>query len=223
MRIDTFLHYDDALLSLIKKSGCAELTFGVESGSDRILQLICKDIRVKDVLSAHARALDFGFKVNYHFMIGFPDETAADIKTTASLIYRLSRRDGITIFGPSIYKPYPGTPLFDKSIQLGFRQPQSLEEWVTYDVDSLAKFPWFSGRYKRYLIEVQYVASRAAWQAGNMNRRLRKAYFRLRLLGISRGISLLGLDILLIQICKGILRTTALFYEKVIISMQCKC
>lgn len=215
MRIDTFLYYDDALLSLIKRSGCAELTFGVESGSDKILQLICKDIRVEDVLMAHARALDFGFRVNYHFMIGFPDETAADIKATASLIYKLSKKEGVTLFGPAIYTPYPGTPLFDKSVQLGFRPPKNLEEWTTYDFHSLPNFPWFSWSHKRYLIEVQYVTSRAITWHDNMDRRWRKIYFRSRLFGISHGVSLLGLDIFLIGICKWILRTMALVFKKV--------
>jgi len=213
MRIDTFLQYDDALLSLIKRSGCAELTFGVESGSDKILQLICKDIRVADVLRAHDRALDFGFRVNYHFMIGFPDETAADIKATAGLIYSLSKKEGVTLFGPAIYTPYPGTPLFDRSVQLGFRQPKSLEEWTTYDFHSLPKFPWFTWRYKRYLTEVQYVTSRAITWHDNMDRRGRKKYYRLRLFGISHGVSLLGLDILLMQICRRILRAMVPFLK----------
>lgn len=215
IRVDTFLQYDDSLLSLIKKSGCAELTFGVESGSDQILQLICKDIRVEDVLRAHARALDFGFRVNYHFMIGFPDETSADIRATSRLIYRLSGQEGITIFGPAIYTPYPGTPLFDRSVQLGFRQPRSLEAWTRYDWNTLPKFPWFSWCYKKYLTEVQYVTSRAITWHDNMDRRWRKAYFRLRLFGISRGLSLLGFDVWLIQDCKRIHRAVFFFLKKV--------
>ena len=153
---------DRAMLNLMKRSGCAELTFGVESGSDRILTLIDKDIRVCDVLEAHSRAKKFGFRVNYHFMIGFPGETRSDIRETAKLISRLlTSYEHTNTFGPSIYVPYPGTPLFDRSVEMGFNPPDTLEGWISYDWQQTPAFPWFSNWDKRYLKEVQTVSMMA--------------------------------------------------------------
>ena len=195
MRIDTFLRYEDGILDLMKRSGCAELTFGVESGSDRILGLIDKDIRVCDVLEAHSRVKKFGFRVNYHFMVGFPGETPADIRETVKLIYTLlTSYEHTCTFGPSIYIPYPGTPLFDRSVEMGFKPPDSLEGWIDYDWQQTPAFPWLNSRDKRYLKEVQTVSMMAKTPPSSFRGRFLRKYGLLRLLGISRGISLFDLD-----------------------------
>lgn len=214
MRIDTFMRYDEELLRLVKQSGCAELTFGIESGSERVLALIEKDIHVKQALNAHDRSREIGFKVNYHFMIGFPEERRADVRETMKLICRLTRDRRATVFGPSMYIPYPGTPLFERSVQMGFKPPESLEGWITYDWDNISKFPWFKSSYRRYLNEAQYVAKTAIAPPLNFARLIFVKYFRLRLWGMANGISLFGLDIALLQFCKRGLRALGVFKHK---------
>lgn len=206
MRIDNFLSYEEDLLRLIKQSGCVELTFGVESGSERVLDYIYKDITVPDVLKAHDRAKSFGFKVNYHFMIGFPEETRSDVIATLKLIYLLTRQKNTKVYGPSIYIPYPGTTLFEKSVACGFKPPEHLEGWITYDWENTSKFSWFSQGYKRYLTNVQFVAFRAAIPQTNFIRWLIRKYFRLRLLGLMYGLYLSGLDIVLARLCFALAR-----------------
>jgi len=201
MRIDTFLHYEDELLRLMKKSGCQNMTFGVESGSDRILSLIHKDIRVQDVLEAHEKSKELGFKVNYHFMIGFPEEKRSDIMETMKLIYLLTKDKYTKVYGPSMYIPYPGTTLFERSVEMGFDPPDNLGGWITYDWESSSKFSWFSKREKRYLEKVQFIAFRASTIPANFARWIIRKYFRLRLLGITRGIGLFGFDIILARFC----------------------
>ena len=39
--------YDDDLIDMMRWSGCTTLTFGVESGSDRVLSIIKKDLVVE--------------------------------------------------------------------------------------------------------------------------------------------------------------------------------
>jgi anaerobic magnesium-protoporphyrin IX monomethyl ester cyclase len=203
MRIDTFLHYEDDVLDLMKRSGCTELTFGVESGSDRILTLIDKDIRVCDVLEAHSKAKRFGFRINYHFMVGFPEETRSDITETVKLIHLLlTTYEHASTFGPSIYIPYPGTPLFERSIEMGFKPPHTLEGWITYDWQQTPAFPWFSNWDKRYLKEVQTVSMMAKTSPSSLSGRILRKYGLLRLLGISRGIHLFDLDTSLARLFK---------------------
>lgn len=186
MRIDTFLRYDDELIQLMKRSGFCHLTFGVESGSDRILELIDKDIRVKDVLAAHAKATRLGFNIHYHFMLGFPEETREDIGQTMALIYRLSRDPHVGIYGPSMYVPYPGTPLFDRAVELGFKAPEKLEDWIRYDWRSASKLTWFSPAYSRFLWRTRKIAKRGAQHPTKLHRRLRVKYYRFRLRALAR-------------------------------------
>jgi anaerobic magnesium-protoporphyrin IX monomethyl ester cyclase len=206
MRIDTFLRYEDDLLGLMKQSGCVELTFGVESGSDRMLELINKDIHKQDVLNAHARVKEFGFRVNYHFMIGFPEETRSDIIETLQLIYLLTRDRHIKLYGPAIYIPYPGTTLFERSVEMGYKPPGHLEGWIAYDWENTSKFPWFSKGFNRYLEKVQFIAFRAATPPVNFIRWVVRKYFRLRLFGIVHGVNLIGLDVALARLCIALVR-----------------
>lgn len=197
IRIDSFLRYDDELLRLMKASGCTTLTFGVESGSPRVLEQIRKDITVEQVVRADERARRFGFHPHYHFMVGFPDETARDVRHTLRLIARLGRSGRAVIHGPSMFMPYPGTPLFDRCLELGYQPPQDLEQWSRHDWNAVSKLPWFSARYKGYLREVADVGVEAygGLLDGRAGHRLRRGYFRLRFAGLTRGMRLANADI----------------------------
>jgi hypothetical protein len=206
MRVDTFLQYDDDLLRLIKKSGCSVITFGVESGSDRMLKLINKDIVMEQVYRANQRALSFGFKINYHFMVGFPEETKEDVIETIKAIRILTENKRVNIYGPSIYTPYPMTPLFDRCCELGFVPPQRLEDWIQYDWDIDSMLPWFDKKYKSFLNEVQ-----SSCKAANYYNRngilpfLIGSYGRLKLAIMVRGIRLFEIDTKLMKLSRKIM------------------
>jgi radical SAM superfamily enzyme YgiQ (UPF0313 family) len=97
------------LLLAMRKSGCQKVAFGVESGSQRILDLIGKRISVDHVRQAVAWAKEAGIKhIEGNFIIGSdPSETAADIELTKDLIKSLPW----TFISVSIIVPYPGTPV----------------------------------------------------------------------------------------------------------------
>jgi radical SAM superfamily enzyme YgiQ (UPF0313 family) len=188
MRIDSFLRYDDDLLQLMRQSGCTTMTFGVESGSDRVLQDICKQTTVADVLHAHDRLQRFGFLANYHFMIGYPDETTKDLKQTMDLMWKLGRSPNVILYTPSVFIPYPGTPLFDLCREKGFQAPHSLESWSSYDFESGAALPWFSAKQHALLREIWQTAEGAfAVQPQNTVGRLKQSLSRLRFLALSKG------------------------------------
>ncbi|MGR3179557.1 MAG: radical SAM protein [Candidatus Anammoxibacter sp.] len=190
------------------------MTFGVESGSDRILELINKDITVKDVYKAHERLKNLSFKVSYHFMIGFPEETKTDIRKTLKLIYDLTKDERFMVYGPSIYVPYPGTTLFDRVTKMGYQSPDSLEGWITYDWDSPSKLQWSSSFFKRYIYTVQFVASEAtAFRTGFIENTV-KNYFRLRLLAFTKGIDLPGIEVALAKSIKSSLLSLIVLFRK---------
>jgi len=209
IRIDTFLQLDDQLLDLLKRSGCHRLTFGVESGSQRVLDYIKKDIRAEDVLKAHKRARSYGFAVSYHFMVGFPDETRKDILLTLRLIRRLLRNDDVQIFGPSIYVPYPGTPLYLRSIERGFIPPRSLESWIPYDWDTCPRYPWQSSAHRRHIRYAKFLVEQAAAERRQSRMgRIIKSFFRLRLSAYALGLTLTGLDIHLLMLLQTLWKLT---------------
>ncbi len=211
IRIDTFLRMDDALVDLVLKSGCSCLTFGVESGSDRMLKLINKDITVAQVKQAHERALAKGFMVNYHFLLGLPDETAGDVSATLKLMAHLARSPKVLLYGPCVYAPYPGTPLFDRAVELGFEAPQTLEEWVASSLTEVGETPWLS-RSHRALVDEALQLTRVAFGGGwrqSTAKRLVRSYGRLRFFGFRHGIRLGTIDADLARLSRSVFRRAA--------------
>lgn len=99
---------NDNIIKLMKKAGCTKVDIGIESGNQRVLELISKDITLEDIRRAvkvlrRNRMFWSGF-----FMFGFPTETEQEVLDTLRLMKEL-RPDWVNI---SIFTPYPGTPLF---------------------------------------------------------------------------------------------------------------
>ncbi|MDO8525142.1 MAG: radical SAM protein [Candidatus Omnitrophota bacterium] len=212
IRADTFAQYEDDFIKLIKKSGCVSLTFGIESGSDRILKVIDKDIKREMVIKAHEKAKSLGLRVNYHFMIGFPEETKKDIMETMSLMRLLAKDDNASINGPNIYVPYPGTPLYDRCVEMGFVPPDSLEGWENYIWYKNSTLPWFDKSFKGYIEEVRWITSFSINTIHSKNPikralyNMRRRYCRLRYIGLMHGIRMFNIDIKLIRFLTGLKR-----------------
>lgn len=98
---------DKELLSEMAESGCIGLAFGVESGSQEILDLIKKKIDLPQVKNAFKWAREAGIRsIEADFMIGaHPDETENDLNLTRKLIKDLSP----DILSVAYIVPYPGT------------------------------------------------------------------------------------------------------------------
>ncbi|MBI5971009.1 MAG: radical SAM protein [Deltaproteobacteria bacterium] len=102
-------------LSLMKKAGCWEIAYGIESGSQEILDLIGKDIKIHEIEAGVRRTHEAGIKVKGLFMMGHPGETRETIKETVELAVRLPF-DHINI---SKVTPFPGTELFKTAHKYG--------------------------------------------------------------------------------------------------------
>lgn len=96
-------------IKLMVESGCKKISFGVESGSQKVLNLLKKGITIDQVRQAFRLCRKYGLsKIEGTFMIGcHPDESLEDIELTRRFIFEL-RPD---ILGLFISIPYPGTEL----------------------------------------------------------------------------------------------------------------
>lgn len=129
VRVDTINAMSGSLLDKIERSGCAELSIGVESASAEILKTIDKQITVADVLRANEKLAGRAFAVKYNFIIGFPGESLSDIRQTVRLAIRLYRKNPRAWFPFNVFTPFPGTPMFRKAVDHGFVPPKRFEEW----------------------------------------------------------------------------------------------
>lgn len=149
-RFDRFSKIDDYTLRLIENSGCCSLSFGAESGSQRILdKIIRKDIKIKDILKTTKLLSQTNIIQIVSFMSALPTETESDLEKTFNLIKKLKIiNPKIYINGILLYTPYAGTPLFElliKKYNCSF--PTSLEGWASYGIYRNVSVTWHSKKY----------------------------------------------------------------------------
>lgn len=129
------------LLELIE-AGMHQLRVGIESGSQRILNMLKKDITVEQIIDSAKILNELDLDVLYSFVIGWPYETEDDRNRTVNLIFKLLKINPLAhIFPLWIYTPYPGTKLYEEARKLGFDTPRSLEEWGNFNWE-VANIPW---------------------------------------------------------------------------------
>lgn len=130
------------LLPKIAISGCTRLLMGVESGSDRVLQeIVEKEITCEEILDVAKEIAQYGIIGAYTLIVGFPGETKSEEDATYELLNELRNLSPTPETRVHLFAPYPGTPLFDVAIEHGFKPPQDLEAWSSYDYYE-SQTPW---------------------------------------------------------------------------------
>ncbi len=139
---------------LIKESGCHSILIGAESGLDVILRDINKSGDVQDIIDFTKRCQNFNIKIIPSFIMGFPKDktsrviTVADeFRSTLGLIKRMMKiTKNIEVLWFN-YTPYPGTPLYQRSVDLGLNEPRCLEEWARFELTNFSNVDWISRKY----------------------------------------------------------------------------
>jgi radical SAM superfamily enzyme YgiQ (UPF0313 family) len=112
-------------LALMKKAGCIAASFGVESGSQTILNTIRKGITIEQVKKTFKECRDIGFLTNANIMVGNLGETAETVQETIDLLREIKPYNVTT----TITTPYPGTDLFDVARDKGMLVTKDLKKY----------------------------------------------------------------------------------------------
>lgn len=119
------------LLKTMKRCGCEKVAFGVESGCQRMLDIIGKKITVEQVENAVTWAKQAGIKhIEGNFIIGCdPSESVEELEETRKLITSLPW----TFVSIAVIVPYPGTPVRDRMISQGLINKNAVwEDYVIF-------------------------------------------------------------------------------------------
>jgi len=117
---------DLELLRLMKRAGCWMIGYGVESGSQRILDAAKKGITVEQIENAASLAKSVGLEVTGHVIFGLPEETMETGLDTIGWLKALEI-DFVQVY---CAVPWPSTVLYKIAQQKGWLVTQ---DWGLYE------------------------------------------------------------------------------------------
>jgi len=98
---------DEDMIKIMKKAGCAQMDFGVESGSDRILKVLKKGTTSEEVIKAFDLCRKYKIRTLAMLLVGSPTETKEDVEETIKVVRRI-KPSSVDV---NITTPLPSTEL----------------------------------------------------------------------------------------------------------------
>lgn len=131
------------LLSRMWAAGFRYISFGVEGGSNQVLEAIGKGESIEDIRKAISIAVSIGFEVTLFFLVGSPRERKEDIEDSINLAQEFP------VFDAKFYNliPFPRTKLYDwvKENNFFLEEPEEyLNNASHWDSHPVFATPWFT-------------------------------------------------------------------------------
>jgi len=122
---------DEELVDAFANARFVRVSFGVESGSDRILRLAGKRIRKKDYRKSIRMLRQAGILTRASLILGHPFETEAEVQETIAFATELE----LIHANFNIMTPYPGTAVYEMAKRnqgISFAREQYAKDWTMY-------------------------------------------------------------------------------------------
>lgn len=123
--------FDDELIDKMRRAGVYRMAIGIESGSQRIQDMIKKDLDIGILHGVIDKLTRARISVHGFFMLGFPTETRSEMEETIDFACNL----GLTTANFSLVIPNPGTDLRQTFIESRERNFEDFSEY-TFDAAS---------------------------------------------------------------------------------------
>lgn len=117
---------DREMLQCLAESGCERVTFGVENGSQEVLDALEKGITVAEIRSAFRLCAAVGIRAVASVFIGSPYETTKSLKKTWALVKTLHPEQLLV----ACYRPFIGTRLYEIARSEGLLTDDLLEKAI---------------------------------------------------------------------------------------------
>ncbi len=107
---------DQELLTWMRKAGCVQIAYGIETAHQKGLDWLRKGTTVEQIREAVARTHKAGIKVLGYFILGIPAEDYQEELRTVEFAIEL----GLDYAQFASLSPFPGTPLYDLAVEKGW-------------------------------------------------------------------------------------------------------
>jgi radical SAM superfamily enzyme YgiQ (UPF0313 family) len=132
-RVDTI---DEERLSAMKDAGCFQISYGLESGSERVLKMVNKNITLKQIQDAIRWTNKLGMESRGYFMFGYVGETYDEMLQTLNFSHSID----LDYASFALLVPLPGSLEYEKAKKEGTFDPYYWRKQVLSDI-SFPKTP----------------------------------------------------------------------------------
>ena len=154
---------DPEMLKEMASTGCQIISYGVESGVQKILNHIGKNITLKQIRQAFCWTRQAGIESAAHIIFGLPGETEETIKQTIKFVKEINP-DYIQFYSAI---PFPGTRFYEEAAKKGWI---TSKDWSDYELGkniiSTPKLPverlayWRKRAYLQFYLRPAYIWGR---------------------------------------------------------------
>nr|WP_320193304.1 radical SAM protein [uncultured Desulfobacter sp.] len=139
-------YIDESILAPMRRAGCIQISFGIESGAASIKKILGKPIDNDICVAAFDKVRAAGILPRAYFIYGSPGETDATIQESIDLMTRLGPLS--TVFYMLV--TFPGTALYNRALQKGWTHDgvwqKNIEDLPWWELDPNMDF----GRVKKW-------------------------------------------------------------------------
>ena len=139
-------HIDEDLLYAMRKAGCIQISYGIESGSEPVRKILGKPLLESDIIHTFSLTRSYGILPRAYFIYGSPGETDETIQDSIDLMEKIKPLS--TIFYMLVI--FPGTYLYqwatDKNLVNQEIWSQKVEDLAWFEIDPDLDF----SRVKKY-------------------------------------------------------------------------
>jgi radical SAM superfamily enzyme YgiQ (UPF0313 family) len=157
IRADAICRLDKEFLQLMVRAGVKRFSVGIESGSQRILDLVKKDCSVEEIVEANRKLIPYPIVPVFLFMMGLPTETPEEFAQSVRLAVQLTDENPRAVKTFNIFTPYPGTEIYQLAVQLGLKEPQRLEDWARFNFRNIPKeSEWINPKMRKLITGLDF-------------------------------------------------------------------
>lgn len=120
---------DESILRLMKKAGCWQILYGIESGNQEVLNKLQKGITIEKIKQALKMTHDAGIRSKGFFILGTPFETKETVRQTIAFMKKIDLDD----FHMTYFTPFPGTAIYNhyiKNKKFYEKEWSKMNEWT---------------------------------------------------------------------------------------------
>jgi radical SAM superfamily enzyme YgiQ (UPF0313 family) len=145
VRANTLYGLAEKQINLLIRSGMNAVFIGVESASPVMLKQINKGISADDIIKTNDTMKKYDVTLAVSYILGLPGDSVEHLELTVRQIERLKRDNPRVSAQTCFYQPFPGTPLYPKSLAAGYPLVKGFENWGGMAPQTVLRdIPWLS-------------------------------------------------------------------------------